>query len=495
MLDQFKELPDQVATPIKTEKIDRAGEEMSVKIGEVGVKATPLLGNWINTELAWGITWFKMLSCLLLVLLVIAGERILRYAISHWLRHKIGETDPPSWPAIFVRGLSKPLSLFIWAYGTYGALSPLYAHLAQQGGPQALHVWIKWATDVAGSVAALWFCSRLLHLTDVQVNCWAQHQQNWLGKMILALSTRYRAPIRLLVILIFCRVISPLFDFGPSLQAMIGQVFGLLLITAVTWLTIQTIGVLEEFFLGQYRMDVADNLEARKMHTQVRFLKRVAISLVLVLAGGSMLMIFDKVRQFGTSILASAGIIGIVVGLAAQRSISNILVGLQIALTQPIRLDDVVIVENEWGRIEEITTTYVVIKLWDLRRLVVPTTFFTEKPFQNWTRVSAELLGTVFLYTDYTIPVSIIRERLRLILAQSNWWNGKVGEVQVTNTSPQGMELRLLVSADNASASWDLRCEVREKMISFLQEHYPQSLPKIRAELQPCSNTNHPPSP
>ncbi|MGD9948988.1 MAG: mechanosensitive ion channel family protein [Desulfobulbus sp.] len=487
VIDQLKELPNQVTTPINTEKIDRAGEEISLKLGEVEAWVRPILGNWINKELVWGITWFKMFGSLMLLLLVLAMERTLRFVINRWLRRKNVAAEPPSWAAIFARGISKPLSLFIWAYGTYGALSPLFPLLAQQGVPEKIHLGIIWATDVTGSIAALWFCYRLLHLANYQIIRWAGNQHGWIGKMIKGLSERYHSPMKVLILLIFCRLISPLFGFGLLAESLIGQTFGLLLIATITWLTIQTLHVLEEVFLSHYRMDAADNLAARKMHTQVQFLKRMAITLVLVLAGGSMLMLFDKVRQLGTSILASAGIIGIVVGLAAQRSISNILVGLQIALTQPIRLDDVVIVENEWGRIEEITTTYVVVKLWDLRRLIVPTTYFTEKPFQNWTRGSSELLGTVFLYTDYTIPVAMVRERLRLILAESNWWNGKVGEVHVTNTSAQGMELRMLASADNAGAAWDLRCQIREQMVTFLQEQYPQCLPRIRAELQPLS--------
>ncbi len=157
---------------------------------------------------------------------------------------------------------------------------------------------------------------------------------------------------------------------------------------------------------------------------------------------------------------------------------------MQIALTQPIRLDDVVIIEKEWGRIEEITATYVVVKLWDERRLIVPTSYFTEKPFQNWTRVSVELLGTVFLYLDFTVPVAALRQELHRILQGSNLWNGKVGLVQVTDTTAQAMEIRLLLSADDASLAWDLRCEVREKMIAFVQAHYPESLPKIRGAIQ-----------
>ena len=196
------------------------------------------------------------------------------------------------------------------------------------------------------------------------------------------------------------------------------------------------------------------------------------------------MMIFDNIRQLGVSLLASAGVLGIIVGLAAQRSISTLLAGLQIALTQPIRMDDVVIIEGEWGRIEEITLTYVVVRIWDLRRMVVPVTYFLEKPFQNWTRVSADLLGTVTIYTDYNIPVDALREELQRILKDSPRWDGKTWGLQVTNASERTVECRALMSAVDSSSAWDLRCEVREKMLDFLQRNYPASLPKIRAELQ-----------
>jgi small-conductance mechanosensitive channel len=196
-----------------------------------------------------------------------------------------------------------------------------------------------------------------------------------------------------------------------------------------------------------------------------------------------MLMTFPKVQQLGTTILASAGIIGIVVGMAAQRTIGNFIAGLQIAFTQPIRLDDVVIVENEWGRIEEITLTYVVVKIWDLRRLIVPITYFIEKPFQNWTRTSADILGTVYIYVDYTVPVDSIREQLQKILNESELWDKKVCVLQVTNATERTVELRALMSAPDASTAWSLRCQVREKLIDFIRENYPHALPKLRAEL------------
>lgn len=197
-----------------------------------------------------------------------------------------------------------------------------------------------------------------------------------------------------------------------------------------------------------------------------------------------MLMTFDKVRQLGTSILASAGIIGIIVGLAAQRTIATLLAGLQIAITQPIRVDDVVIVENEWGRIEEITFTYVVVRIWDLRRLILPITYFIEKPFQNWTRVTADILGTVFIYVDYTVPVQAIREELHRILKSTDLWDGKAWGLQVTNATERTVELRALMTAPDASAAWDLRCEVREKILEFVQKKYPDGLPKVRAEIR-----------
>jgi len=196
-----------------------------------------------------------------------------------------------------------------------------------------------------------------------------------------------------------------------------------------------------------------------------------------------MLMVFESVRQLGTSILASAGVLGIIVGFAAQKSIATVLAGFQIAMTQPIRLDDVVIVEGEWGRIEEITLTYVVVLIWDQRRLVVPISYFIEKPFQNWTRVSAELLGTIFLYMDYTVPLDKLRAELDRLLAETDMWDKRVKVVQVTDSKERVIEVRVLVSAADASTAWNLRCMLREKLIGYLQRNHPESLPRTRAEL------------
>ncbi|MBN2181949.1 MAG: mechanosensitive ion channel [Sedimentisphaerales bacterium] len=265
----------------------------------------------------------------------------------------------------------------------------------------------------------------------------------------------------------------------------LNHLLGLILITCISWLLIKSVYVLEDYIVRQFEVNVKDNLKARKIHTQFRVLKRIVIITVCIISLALILMTFPKIRALGTTILASAGIIGIVIGFAAQKTISTFIAGLQIAFTQPIRVDDVVIVENEWGRIEEITLTYVVVRIWDLRRLIVPITYFIEKPFQNWTRVTADILGTVFLYVDYTVPFDSIRKELQRILNNSELWDKKVCVLQVTNSTERSIELRALMSASDASAAWSLRCEVREKLIDFIQKKYPKALPKLRAEMDP----------
>jgi small-conductance mechanosensitive channel len=269
----------------------------------------------------------------------------------------------------------------------------------------------------------------------------------------------------------------------PEVIGVLRNAVSLVLIGTVAVLLYQLVLAVEQYVLAQYRIDVADNLQARKMFTQVTVLRKVALVVIAIFTLASMLMVFESVRQFGTSILASAGIAGVIIGFAAQRSIATLVAGFQIAVTQPIRIDDVVIVENEWGKIEDITLTYVVVQIWDLRRLVLPITYFIEKPFQNWTRVSAELLGSVFFHVDYTMPLPPLRAELDRILTQSSLWDGKVKVLQVTEARERTLELRVLASARDAPTAWDLRCEVREKMIDFMQKHYPQSLPRVRGEL------------
>jgi small-conductance mechanosensitive channel len=248
--------------------------------------------------------------------------------------------------------------------------------------------------------------------------------------------------------------------------------------SATTALTLAT-----DFYLRRSLIGEGSDPLARKHVTQVRVLRRVTTTLVGVVTIAAALMTFDAVKQYGVSLIASAGAAGIVVGLALRPLLTNLFAGIQLAVTQPIRIGDAVIVENEWGWVEEITGTYVVIKLWDWRRLVVPLSYFLERPFQNWTRQSTNLIGTVLLWVDYTVPVASIRTRLEEIAKGSKLWDGQVVNLQVVDSNERAVQLRALVSARTSPEAWDLRCEVREKLILFLQDKFPNALPKQRAEL------------
>src|SRR5205809_4861263 len=237
--------------------------------------------------------------------------------------------------------------------------------------------------------------------------------------------------------------------------------------------------------LSRQRMDAEDNLFARRIYTQVSVIRKIIVTAVVIIATGSILMLFDPVRQFGTSILASAGIAGIVLGFAAQKTLGNVLAGIQIALTQPLLIDDIVVVEGEFGQIEEITLTYVTVRTWDLRRLVLPITYFIEKPFQNWSRVSTELLGTVILYLDYQVPLGELRKELKRLVENNPKWDRKVCGLQVTDTKQSTIEVRALVSGTDPGKTFDLRCEVREGLIEFLCRNYPESLPRQRSVSEP----------
>jgi small-conductance mechanosensitive channel len=270
----------------------------------------------------------------------------------------------------------------------------------------------------------------------------------------------------------------------PELFESFNLIGSVLLIVGMAWAVIVVLRIFKWIFLEKYDTSKVDNLRSRKFHTQFNILERILIFLIIIVAFGLILMLFEDVRRIGISVFASAGVIGIIIGLAAQRVIAAVLAGLQIAITQPIRLDDVVIIENEWGRIEEIALTYVVVNIWDKRRLIVPSTYFFEKPFQNWTRTTSEILGTVFIYTDYHVSFDALRKELTRLLESTPLWDKKVNVLQVTDAKPNGVEVRALMSAKDSSTAWDLRVFIREKLIEFLQKNYPESLPKTRVLIE-----------
>src|SRR5580704_2522807 len=310
------------------------------------------------------------------------------------------------------------------------------------------------------------------------------------GKFYQLLVTRQERPTRLLLPLLALMGVIPWLPVSQIIVSRLNHVVGLLLIASIAWLLVTMLDVLQDYIEHRQTLAVGDSLTARRIRTQVQVLRHIAAVVIVVITIAIMVMTFPSARHVGESLFASAGLAAVVAGLAARSMLSKLLAGVQIALSQPIRLEDVVIVEGEWGWIEEITTTFVVVRIWDLRRLVLPISYFIEKPFQNWTRNTADLLGTVFIYADYTLPVDEVRQELQRILQSSGMWDGKVWGLQVTNATDRTLELRALMSAANGSAAWDLRCYVREKLIAFLQQNYPESLPRTRGEITGVAAVN-----
>lgn len=295
-----------------------------------------------------------------------------------------------------------------------------------------------------------------------------------------------------LLALAFLAVYSslPAFPLSDVVLAVGRRIAFIGFIASVAWAAIALVGVLESLAAERWRFDVQDNLGARQLLTRFAVLRRIANAIIVVLALALVLLAFPSIRSVGLGLLGSAGLAGLVLGLAARPALSNLIAGVQIAFAQPIRLDDVVIVEGQWGRIEEIGSTFVVVRIWDQRRLIVPLSHFIEKPFENWTRTTADLLGTVYLYCDYAVPVDEVRKELRRILEATELWDRRAWGLQVTDTTERTVQLRALMSASNASAAWELRCHVREALVGFLQERYPESLPRTRAIVEAHEGTS-----
>jgi small-conductance mechanosensitive channel len=257
----------------------------------------------------------------------------------------------------------------------------------------------------------------------------------------------------------------------------------IVLIAAVTWLAVRAMRAGEQIIVARLRTDVADNRRVRRARTQVTLLRRIIDATFVLVGLSAILMSFPSLRTFGASLLASAGLAGIVAGLAAQTTLGNVFAGLQLAFTDAVRIDDVVVAEGEWGWIEEVTLTYVVLHVWDERRIVLPTSYFTTTPFQNWTRSQSRVLGAVTLYLDYATPLHELREHARTVVEASPLWDQKDWVLQVIDTTEKAIVVRVLASAHDAPTSWDLRCDIREALVGWLQENHPQALPVDRMQI------------
>lgn len=302
---------------------------------------------------------------------------------------------------------------------------------------------------------------------------------------LLSILNATKNPTRFGLLLLAIAIALPTTPLDRDTRDLLAQCLLLATIGLIGWIASTALEIGATLYLRRFRLDTDDNLLARKHVTQVRVLLRVLDTVVILLTAGFALMTFDAVRQYGISLFASAGVAGLVAGLAARPVLSNLFAGIQLAVTQPIRIEDAVTVENEYGWIEEITSTYVVIRLWDLRRLIVPLSYFIEKPFTNWTRHATNIIGTLLLHLDFAAPVDRIRDKAAELVAQSQVARGTVTSVQVTNTGPQGIEVRILISADSAANASNLCAELREKLIAFVVQELPEALPRRRVATLP----------
>lgn len=429
-----------------------------------------------------GLRWedIGVVLCVLLVALLADGVSTL------FIRRKRKEADRKSEPAVVHHGLldavAAPLRLAIWVFGAYVSATLLTVKLSAGTTFERMSVIFDKLFAVGFFSSLFWLFFRLTRVLEEWLKQWAAKGKSKAEVLLAPLIAR---SLRIILPVIGVIFALPVIGLPQQWAGLVAKGSSIMVIVAIAWIFFEAVKLGEQAVLAKYDIHAADNLHARRIYTQVHVIGKTLYVLIAVFALASILMLFEEVRRLGTTILASAGAAGIVLGIAAQHTLANLFAGIQVALTQPIRMDDVLVVEGEWGRVEEITLTYVVLHIWDDRRLVLPLSYFIEKPFQNWTRVSAELLGSVFLWTDYTLPVAELREAVGKIVQASPLWDKRFWNLQVSDATEQTMQLRVLATASDSSKAWDLRCEIREKLIDYVQQHYPHSLPRSRVDVLP----------
>jgi small-conductance mechanosensitive channel len=442
-----------------------------------------LLHGWMSvlfgprvTERALGsITWADIGFSCAVVILVMAANGFAAVVV----RRKRRRATPAGKHSVF-GVLGGPLYLLIWICGGYFALAPLVTPAQSSQGTSLLLEILDKLFNLGVFGVLFWFCFRFTRVLEARLSAWAGRTGGRLDDLFVPLLGRGLRVTLPVVAVIFA---LPILGLPPAYAGVAAKGSSVLLIVAVTLVLFQAVKTAQQALLLRFDITAADNLKARAMYTQVHVIGRVVYVGVGLFAIACILMLFQQVRHVGTSLLASAGIMGIIAGVAGQKTLANLIAGFQIALSQPIRQDDVVIVEGEWGRIEEITLSYVVVHIWDDRRLILPLTYFVEKPFQNWTRSSARLMGSVFVWVDYSFPIDAGRRALERIIEASPHWDRRFWNLQVTDATEKSIQLRVLATSADSSQSWDLRCEIREKLIAFIQEHHPRSLPMVRAQV------------
>jgi len=414
--------------------------------------------------------------CLVFCFLILNGLAVI--FVRRKIRRAAGAETKPMHHHFF-SALGKPLYLFIWICGIYVAATPVLLKLPPDETLKFVRAFFDRLFGLGVFVALFWLFFRFTRVLEARLAALAARTESKLDDLFVPLAGR---SLRVIVPVVGVIFALPILNLPPDYAGIIAKGTSILLIVAVALILFQTVNLGEKAVLTQYDITAADNLRARKVYTQVHVISKTLYVIIALFTIASILMLFEEMRRFGTSILASAGVVGVILGFAAQKTIANLFAGFQLAMTQPIRLDDVVIVEGEWGRIEEITLTYVVIHIWDERRLVVPLSYFIEKPFQNWTRQTAELLGSVFVWVDYSLPLDEARRALKDIVENHPLWDKRFWNLQVTDATEKTMQIRVLATAADSSKSWDLRCDIREQFIAYIQKHHPQSLPRTRVD-------------
>ena len=432
-------------------------------------------GDGIYQPAFGNVCWADLVVALIPILFVI----LFNVVLAVMFRRQIDKSHPQRLRKHFFVCIGGPIYLFLWIAGIYLGIAPLLLKLWSGDLLKIIEHALDKIFSAAFFIALLWLCFRVAQIVEARLTVWTEDIPGRAAKFIVPLFGRSLRVVLPSLLVVFA---MPVF-FPAKYEFVFDRVGSILTILAVAWVLFQTVDLGQKALLAECDLKAADNLNARKIYTQSRLISRTLHIIIGVCTVASILMLFQAVRHVGASLLASAGIAGIIAGIAAQKTLANLFAGFQIALAQPIRQDDVVIVEGEWGNIEEITLTYVVVKIWDERRMVLPLSYFIEKPFQNWTRVSAQLIGSVFIWVDYSFPVEEGRKALKEIIEPHPLWDKRFWNLQVSDANNKTMQLRVLATSADSSKSWDFRCYIREQFIAFIQKNYPQNLPRVRAEL------------
>jgi small-conductance mechanosensitive channel len=481
-----KNVVEAVANPNKAEShdfdIEYFSRSFAFSIDRLSVQLSDTLGPWSKQNLFLEITPAKIILGILSALLALAILQIVRFLLAAAHRRPHNEASARFWIGGILRAVRKGIGIFFWVTAIFLFVSPLLPHIAIGLHNEGIFGLVSKLTELGYFAALLVFCFFMIQLISSWLTTRAQREpRQWyypafpfLGRLLF-----YN------FILIALQLFLNLLQLPGLAQALSSKLVSIAsaMVNCITF--IQMIKAVEDMLVSRSSLRDYDIYKFRGFQTRLRVLRQLLVFLVTIVSIGVILMNIDAVRQVGTGLLASAGVAGVIIGFAAQKSLSTIIAGLQIALSGPMKIEDVVIVEGEYGTIEEITLTYVVVKLWDLRRMILPVTYFLDKPFQNWTRTSSELIGAVFLYTDFMIPTEEIRRAGEQIVAASPLWDKRVYAAQVTDWKNETVEIRILVSSDTAGHLFDLRCEVREKLLGHLQQRNPQAFPRVRTTFSP----------